>query len=564
MPEMACRLVAPRLAVQVARGVLLAFSLVLALASAPASADITLSLDFKDGDHIADVVKVVAHADSPDGINLVAFKVDDRAPYTHDSVPYVYNWDTIKDTEGPHSLTVTATDTKGGTKTVKVDLVIDNELSQGAPVLAQKGLDALAARDLDTATRYSRRSLKAEPGNIAAVRLQGAIAAYRKDWEAAVTAFDGAKGLDTNVAALQELASYRLARAMQPGSAVDFFGEIQSAETLRHKAADLVVAQVMEANKPASGKPTVDNDIAIGDALMNAARYKEALAYYGHNALANDAPVPLVNRYGLAEIMDDRPADVEAILRPLMITNRADAVTRAVYGLALLRRQRFTEARSAVEQDVANQVPAALVIAAYADMSLGKRHDAQNEAHDAITQTKGAAEANYALALAAGTVDEQEPPLARAIGQALFQPGPLLFYAANSAAMRKQEKYDLALNLTDLALTQDPGNLNARITQVLVYLQTQQVKKAEVILADLYKNFRHEPDVAMTMAVYWNVKGDAALVRQYMNEARMLDPKQFDFQVIQDPIMYLSTLNRRLHYRPDPFLSVGTLYPPAN
>src|SRR5690348_8573382 len=87
-------------------------------AAGTASADITLTTDLKNGDKVSDIAKIVAHADSPDGIDKVAFKVDAEAPVAVASVPYEFAWDTIKTTEGPHTLAITAYSSNGQSKNV--------------------------------------------------------------------------------------------------------------------------------------------------------------------------------------------------------------------------------------------------------------------------------------------------------------------------------------------------------------------------------------------------------------------------------------------------------------
>ena len=73
---------------------------VLLLVGRPTRADITIKLEQKDGDKIADIAKIVVRADSGDGIDKVEFAVDDQLRYSTGSTPYIYSWDTIKDTEG--------------------------------------------------------------------------------------------------------------------------------------------------------------------------------------------------------------------------------------------------------------------------------------------------------------------------------------------------------------------------------------------------------------------------------------------------------------------------------
>ena len=71
--------------------------------------------------------------------------LDDELRLTDTSTPYAYDWDTIADKEGKHTVTITAFDSNGSTKRFTLNLEVDNELSLGAEVLAAKvkeGTDA--------------------------------------------------------------------------------------------------------------------------------------------------------------------------------------------------------------------------------------------------------------------------------------------------------------------------------------------------------------------------------------------------------------------------------------
>src|SRR5205085_2616724 len=142
-----------------------------------------------------------------------------------------------------------------------------------------------------------------------------------------------------------------------------------------------------------------------------------------------------------------------------------DAITRAVLGLALLRLRQFTEARAAVQRDLADQVPGALIIAAYADAAQGNRKEAAAFAKDAVGLAPNAAAAHYALALASLDPRESEKEIALTLTISPFQSGPYLDYAARVAISKRQDRYEQALNLTDFVLKNDPENINAKLMQ---------------------------------------------------------------------------------------------------
>ena len=75
-------------------------------------ADIKITLEPIGGSSVSDVVTVVARVVSPADVDRVEFKLDKREAVVSKSVPYQYIWDTIKDTEGEHTLAVSVYDSK--------------------------------------------------------------------------------------------------------------------------------------------------------------------------------------------------------------------------------------------------------------------------------------------------------------------------------------------------------------------------------------------------------------------------------------------------------------------
>lgn len=531
-------------------------AMLLALLTVTARADIVLKPEVNDGDRIADVARIVVRVESEEGIDKVEFRVGDELRYTDESVPYVFEWDTIKDPEGPHTLSITAYDSAGATRRITLNLIIDNELDQGADALAQRAQEALRSKNTADAIRYSRRALKAEEGNLLACRTMAGVHAAARDWKKAIAVLQGAKGLETSAVALSELASYRVQQALLPDNVANFFADFSAARDLYRRAADLVVVE----QKKRGAENVAAQAIALGDALMAAGRYREAVNEYARSARQPDAPLSLVNRLALAYAMDDRLPEAQALVRPLIRAKKDDPATRATLALALLRTRQFAEARSLVEPDLAAQVPAALIIAAYADAALGNRRTAVAFARDAVGLLPESGDARYALALSATEPRESLQAIERTLALAPLQNGPLLDYAARLLLTRRQDRIEQALNLTDLALKNEPENLNARLMQALLYLAEKRLTEAEPLLTWAQRKDGKAPDVLMALAIYWDLKDNGPMVSRLLTAAKEADPR-FERQTPDTPLELIVALNRRLLYRAGFFLLPSTLYP---
>jgi len=515
-----------------------------------ARAEFKLTVDLKDGDKIHDIASIVAHADSSDGIDKVEFFVDDQLKSTVTGIPYVLKWDTIADTEGKHTLAITAYDANAQTKKLSISLVIDNEIPLGGEALAKKAHDALVAGDLDTALNYSRRSLKADPGNIGGSRVAASLAAKDSNWDKAASILEKANGYDTSFDAIRELAEYKLHKALLPENASSLASALQSIVELRQKSADMAVSAV-KAKDPSAHE-------AIGDALLRAGNAKAAQQEYQK---AGDA-IPLTTSTRLALVCDlqDDTELATAFLRPLLADKIGDRTTRAVNGLTLLRKQKFAEARAAVAQDLGSGYAAAQVIAAYSDVVEGKPVRALQESELAIQLAPTAGDAHYVHSMAMKNLADSEAELIKAFSATPFATGPYLDYAARITLQKQSDRFEDALKLVDFVLTREPDNTGAKLVRSLMLLSKDRMKEVTESLDHVLRHIP-APDVKMVGAVYLTQAKQIGLANQYWDQARRADPEHFEFLVVPTPAQFLQIYVRKLHYRAGFYLSLESLFP---
>ena len=540
---------------QIARALMAAT--LLCCVTLPLRADITIKFDdLKDGDKISDIAAIVVRADSGDGVDKVEFAVDDQLRFSTGSSPYTFKWDTIADTEGAHSLAVTATDANGVKKTVKLALTVDNQLDLGASALAQKARDAIVAKDMESAAKYSRRALKAEPDNIDASRAYAAIMADRLIWDKAIGTLEKAKNLSGNPAAMLELASYRMHHAVLPENSASLVADMESAGQLRRKAADAAIEALKAKNLPADQNSTHET---LGDAYLDAGRYSEAVLEYGK--AASGGAITSTNRLALAYVLNDQPQEAVVLLRSIIKDKSGDPATRAVMGLALLRLRKFADAREMVRGDSAGRSVASRVVAAYADAALGNLPAATQAAREAVESRPYAGEAHYALSMGIARLTESEPEVVRALALSPFQSGPMIDYAVRYAVLTEHpDRFETALKLLQIVLKSEPENGAAKLAKVLLLLHLKRVKDAEPTLAELSRREAQSADVQVAAAIYFDITGKPTAVEERLRQARKLDPTFFELGAVPKPLEFLYQNVRKIHYRGGFYLSPGTLY----
>src|SRR5436190_25281 len=110
---------------------------------ADALAGPTIKFVLADGAKLSDTAAIVAKV-TPDGdvgIEKVEFAVDDQLKASDQSTPYSFDWDTLEEKEGEHTIVATAFDAKGRTARAKITITIDNDLAKGADYHAAAALE---------------------------------------------------------------------------------------------------------------------------------------------------------------------------------------------------------------------------------------------------------------------------------------------------------------------------------------------------------------------------------------------------------------------------------------
>jgi tetratricopeptide (TPR) repeat protein len=354
-------------------------------------------------------------------------------------------------------------------------------------------------------------------------------------------------------------------RALLPENVNRFTTELQPIVDLRRKIKAILIARTKAQNPPqADGQISAAGHAAIGDAYFAAGDMKTALLEYRACGTDDSTPTPDRNRLALGNLSNAQYTEAGRILRSLMLTKKDDSATRAIDGLLMLRELKFADARAAVQNDVTAHVPAALLIAAFADMALGKHTEAASEAREATHLLPNAADAQYALAVVSPDINESDRALAHALTLAPFQSGPYLRFAERVALTKdaSRERIEEALSIAAYILKYDPDNVAALLLQAMLYCQTDRAALAEPILAALLKRDNTSLDILMGGAVYGRVADQPEKRGAFMDTIRKYFPDRSDeMDLIISPAGMLYTLDVKYAYRPYAFLCPTTLYP---
>lgn len=540
--------------------ILLLFSLLMLFVGATTSdahAAIKISFNILDGSKISNVASITAHVKSKTLIAQVEFFVDGQSRAVITGIPYRFKWDTISDTEGKHTLKVVATDVDGDTAQASISVIIDNDLSIGAPALAAKAVTALKSGDAKAARNFARCALKADPNNIDGAAALATIYAQAGNYQMAANTLSGVKELDSNSPAMLQLSGYQLRLALMPENADHAVDDVKSALALRRKAADNLVQQI-------EAVPGTD-PIKIGDALMSAGHPHKAISSYLPVVSGNNAPVSAINRLALAYVQTTQYYKAENLLRTLQIQKLDNTETRTVFALLLVREQKPKRALILIANDIPKNIPSVLVVASYANTLLDNKTEADKEAVAAENIFPQAGDAVFAHSLAAPDPRVSSEEAIKTLSLAPFYPAPYVDYGARIALQSHTHRLVEALQFADIALSLDPGSLSAQIMRGLLLTQVGHSPDARQLLDQLYGSNEKYPDLLLAMSAYCVELKQSALASIYFSQAQKSAPSYFiNLQTPPDALQALETLYRQLHYRPGFFLTISTLYPPTD
>ncbi len=532
-------------------------ALVTAGATARAADTISLSLNIKDGATISDIVRVKAEAYYSQGINKVDFLVDNQLRHTDSSVPYTFDWNTLDDSEGPHTLTAVATDVNGNTKSVTIHVVINNELGKGAAYYADLTVAGIKANNLPAAENMARRALKIDPTNLKVKSALASLDEANHEYGKALDELKGAAIPSDDYKTKRQLASLYIMAGRTASSTSDFLSNAQTALDLEKQALQTEVNSALHSPNAQSA----EGQMAVGDAYFYSQQYDKAVQIYEQCADRSQAPLPCVNRLVLANYRDGHLRAATYRLDQLRRDKREDTVTKAIRGMVLIYQHDFKGALQEVAAGAADNNLASIMISAYAHSATGKADLAEKEAKQAAALAPNLPEVQYLLSLTAqGSLDSRDAFFKAVAADPSF---------ASAYAMRGfqtllaggHESLQPAMQFFNFALKIEPINQYALIGKAIDDLMLKQYDDAGSTLDQLLKLNPNAPDSWVVDAAYDLYSNQSSLYTQKaMEKAFKLDPNYWGDTFVP----HLFDLAKRVYvYRALPILTPNSLYPPA-
>jgi|GEM_PF-3176472 len=487
-----------------------------------------------DPSKLSDIVRVKADADSKSGIEKITFEVDDQFRFEVKQPPFVYNWDTLDENDGIHTIAITAYNINGQTGVKRIKVSVENNLKLGIPHFVKLGLAAFSRNDLLGLEKSARKAYKLSRIDYDAVRLMALNRGAHGDPGGGVNLLD-----DQQVGVpKEEPFTLRVRGYLLLFQGTNEGDNVRMCESLE-KGFDLVRRQMRgELDSITKSFPETSTDpagqMARGDNLFAQHSYDAALAAYEKSASLSQNRSEkrrAQHRACMTLLRLNRVAEAEQLAMRLNSSTDATDTSRSLVAAVLFQERKYEQAKEMVRQPAHDKNLVALSVASLCDLTMNARASALKEAMEAV-RIADIPETQYTLAAALADNGDQEG--AKRAFRSAFLRAPffsqLLVERAweTMAYENSNERYAHALNLLELVLPAEPDNAPALAARVSALLQLQRYQTAQTFVTRLVTQDPLAPDVALLRAItaaHGNASG--AAIKPALDYAQKSDPANY-------------------------------------
>lgn len=491
-----------------------------------------------DPTKLSDLVKAEATADSEAGIARVVFEVNDQFKAEVKTPPYLFNWDTLEETDGESTLSAIAYNNNGQTGTVRLKVTVENQLSKGIMYYAEKALEAMRRGDEIGLERASRRAYKINTQNPEAVRVMAVLIGLKGDINRAFGMLnDNQNNVPKDAPETLEVKGFLLRlRAFRNGNLQQMLPDLQEGMTLAKEQGTLLLRKLDSAT-PAD-KADTKGRILRGDAFTSQLKNTEALAEYEKaSALAEGKDK---KRAQLRQVMSllrlRRLAEAEKLALKVVTSSPSDPKAHAVYATTLYAAKRYQAARDEVAQGILAKDPLSLIVACLSDLLLNAKREAYKEAQMAVEAADGG-ESQYAAMCLLADAGEPEPAkksyINAALNAPLFMPVFIERAFQNIAYEKRDDRFVEAITLFDVVLRAEPDNAAANGGRAYAMLCQKRYNGAKPYLTKFSNLDPTSPDLFVLLAADASRdEKQAKAVTDALSRARFLEPVNFKMQAL--------------------------------
>jgi tetratricopeptide (TPR) repeat protein len=488
-----------------------------------------------DPQKLTDIVRVKVDADSSGGIEKVVFEIDDQFRAEVKKPPYQFDWDTLAENDGAHTLGIIAYNINGQTGVQRLKVNVENKLALGIEHWVQAGLTAFRRGDAEAMERAARKAFRINNRNPESARLMALLRGVQGDIGGAFGMLnDQQNNIPKDDSVTQEVTAYlTLSRGVYANTVAAMVPDLNAALALMKPRAKAIVREAQAAYPP--DKTDAKGHIARGDACLQVNQADEAAKAYEMAVSAASSDTVLRRtanrRLALAYLNLFRMKDAEKLIGQLLSGSDATITDSALWGTYLFMNRKYQQAKEAVRDAGAKRNAAGLCVAVLSDLAMGARSFAYKEARDAV-EIADTAETQYVAQAALADAGDQAN--ATKSFQTAYLRAPFFFPTLVSrgyeimAYGKGDERFVDASNIFDAVLRFEPDNAGALAGRALAYTAQRRFAAALPLLKKLQNVDPLSPDLAvLTAAQYEQSKETFKAAQDALGRARRIDPVNF-------------------------------------
>ncbi len=452
---------------------------------------------------------------------------------------FLFDWDTLAENDGAHTLGIIAYNINGQTGTQRLKVKVENKLALGIEHWVQAGWAAFRRGDGEEMARASRKAFRINRRDPQAARLMALYRGVQGDIGGAFGMLnDNQNNIPKTEPLTEDVIAYlTLSRGVYAGNTAAMIPDLNTALGMMKPRAKGVVREAKIAFPP--DKSDTKGHIARGDACFYGNQFDEALKAY-EMAVESADNVTLKRtanrRVAMTLLSLNRMGNAEKLLTQLLSGSDATVTDAALYATYLFMNHKYQAARDTVRDAEAKRNVAGLCVVVLSDLALGARAAAYKEARDMV-EIAETAETEYvaqaALADAGDQVNAQKSFQYAYVSAPFFMP-TLVSRGYEVMAYGKDESRFLdAANIFDAVLRFDPDNAGALAGRALAYTAQKRYLAALPLLKRLQNLDPLAPDLAILSAVqYEQNKETFKAAKDALERARKLDPVNFKDTIV--------------------------------
>ncbi len=499
---------------------------------------------------LSDAVSLEAKADSSAGVSRVVLEIDDQFRAEKKMPPYHFDWDTLAERDGPHTVGIVAYNANGQTGVKRMKVQVENKLSLGIDYYAEQALLAMRRGDEVTLEKSARKAYRISTSIPEAIRVMALLVGLQGDPNRGIGMLEDRQSMiQADDPVTIEIKNFlRLVRAVRNPDLIAMLPDMRAGLVSTKQRARELLDEIKQKTPDSSDANALLNR---GDMLWSLHRYAESLDSY-QRVLKLTTDNKLIRRVQMriasTLLRLDRIKEAHNLAEQMAVLNENDLTIKALFGAVLYEERKYEEAQRIVETSAEKKNLAGLVVGAMTDLVTGAQTRALKRTAESFKLMEGPE--NQYLALAAfaenGNKEYARKAFAVSIMNSPVAGATFAEYGFQAIVFNNSpDRFITGLNIFDVALSVDPDDVTAMAGRALALWGLGRKNGFHDYLDRLSKVDPNSPDLYVMLAAELSRDPTKSVtVKEALQRANKLDPYNFRDKEVPKPEVLAARMMR--------------------